>query len=176
MPKFRLSTGFTLIELMIVIAVMGAVIVMAAGSYMTTQAKARDARRKSDLTQITRALELYYTDHGVYPPDNGARVAGCGAASTSPCTWGSDFTDQFGTVYMEKIPQELQAGKAYRYCASADRLRYQLYARLENLQDPILDRNGDGVADNFTPTCGTSACNFAITSPNTDGATNIGCD
>jgi general secretion pathway protein G len=170
------SSGFTLMELMVVIAVMGAVFVMAASSYMGTQAKARDARRKSDLTQISKALELFYTDHGTYAQDNSGRIAGCGVSSSSPCPWGSDFTDQDSNRYMEKIPQELQPGKAYLYCASADGLQYQLFARLENLQDPIVDQNGDGVADEFAPNCGSQRCNFAITSPNTDGAQNIGCN
>lgn len=52
--------GFTLIELLVVISIIsmlaGVILVGTAGS----RAKARDARRMSDVDQIRRALELYY--------------------------------------------------------------------------------------------------------------------
>lgn len=62
------TSGFTLIELMIVIAIIGLLSSMVSVSLSYARIKARDARRISDLAQIRTALELYYSDHGTYPP------------------------------------------------------------------------------------------------------------
>ncbi|MFH0856720.1 MAG: prepilin-type N-terminal cleavage/methylation domain-containing protein, partial [bacterium] len=59
--------GFTLIELLVVIAIIGLLSTLAVVSLNTARAKARDARRISDVKQIQTALELYYNDKGAYP-------------------------------------------------------------------------------------------------------------
>ena len=64
--------GFTLIELLVVIAIIGLLSSVVLASLNTARAKARDARRISDLAQIRTALELYYNDKGYYPQ------SGCG--------------------------------------------------------------------------------------------------
>lgn len=168
------SKGFTLVELMIVIAIIGTLTGLVASNFVSAQAKARDARRKSDLTQIQRALELYYNDFGHYPDDSNGRIAGCGAAGASACTWGSDFTSG-STVYMDQIPDERTNGYNYVYYGdtSGGLRKYQLFARLENLQDPILDQNGDGTADQYSKSCGAANCNYAATSPNSNGSENL---
>lgn len=59
--------GFTLIELLVVIAVIGILAGVILASLNNARAKARDARRISDLSEIKKALELYYSDFGYYP-------------------------------------------------------------------------------------------------------------
>jgi len=54
--------GFTLIELLIVMSIIGILAGMLLASYGGAQAKARDSRRKSDLAQVKRALELVKSD------------------------------------------------------------------------------------------------------------------
>lgn len=166
------NKGFTLIELMVVIGVMGALIAIVAGNFVSAQVKARDARRKNDLAQVGKAVELYYNDHGRYPLSSGnGTVSGCGSDSEQPCAWGSSFEDEHGTLYMDTLPRERTNGMSYVYVS--DGIAYQLFARLENLNDPTLDRTGDGVADEYSVSCGGGACNFAITSPNTNGSESI---
>lgn len=167
------NKGFTLIEILVVVAIIGTLTGLVASSFVNYQAKARDARRKSDLTQIQRALELFYNDHGHYPTDSAGRIAGCGASSNSACAWGSEFRDQNSTLYMDTIPDEKKTGYNYVYNADGNMLRYQIFARLENLQDPILDRDGNGTADTYSQSCGSANCNYAVTSPNTDGVTSF---
>jgi prepilin-type N-terminal cleavage/methylation domain-containing protein len=70
MPNFyKQQKGFTLVELLIVIIVMsvlsGAVISIVNVSGM--RARGRDSQRKSDISKIASALELYYTDNRSYP-------------------------------------------------------------------------------------------------------------
>jgi len=61
-------SGFTLLELLIVIAIIGLLATITVGALTTTRAKARDTQRIEDLQQIRKALELYLHDHGEYPP------------------------------------------------------------------------------------------------------------
>jgi len=62
--------GFTLIELMVVVAIIG--ILMAAGivAFSNSQRAARDAARIADLNAIGYALEQYYQDNHSYPTLN----------------------------------------------------------------------------------------------------------
>lgn len=59
--------GFTIIELLIVIAI----IVILAGLVLTNiqgaQAKARDATRLGDIDSVATALEIYHNENGYYP-------------------------------------------------------------------------------------------------------------
>lgn len=66
------SQGFTLIELMVVVAIIG--ILMAAGiiAFSGAQRNARDAKRRADIDGISKALEQYYMNNGAYPATSGA--------------------------------------------------------------------------------------------------------
>lgn len=59
--------GFTLIELMVVIALIGLFASIILASLGTARAKGRDAKRLSDIKNIQIALQLYYGAHGQYP-------------------------------------------------------------------------------------------------------------
>jgi prepilin-type N-terminal cleavage/methylation domain-containing protein len=62
------TSGFTLVELLIVIAIIGILVSLGAVSYTTAQQKGRDGRRKSDLRAVQNAWEQYYSDNtSAYP-------------------------------------------------------------------------------------------------------------
>lgn len=68
MKSLRKTEGFTLIELLVVIAIIGLLATIVTASLSTVQAKARDARRTSDINSLQKALSLYASNNdGLYP-------------------------------------------------------------------------------------------------------------
>jgi len=95
--------GFTLIELMVVVAIMGLLAALAVISLNNARARARDARRISDVKQVQTALELYYLDNQEYPDSTGEVIEGLCISSTN----GLAATCS-GTVYMRVTPSNPQ--------------------------------------------------------------------
>jgi general secretion pathway protein G len=59
--------GFTLLELMIVLAIMGILLTIAQPSLKQSIVKARESVLKEDLFQMRDAIDQYYADNGKYP-------------------------------------------------------------------------------------------------------------
>lgn len=68
-PNKRFSTGFTLVELLITVAIVGILSAVVLTSMAGARNKAKDGRRISDIKQIQLALELYYDVNHAYPKD-----------------------------------------------------------------------------------------------------------
>ena len=63
LPK-KNEKGFTLVELLVVISIIGLLASVALASLNSSRVKARDARRKADLRQVRHALELEHDLRG----------------------------------------------------------------------------------------------------------------
>jgi type IV pilus assembly protein PilE len=67
--------GFTLIELMITVAIIGVIAAVAYPSYLKSAAKGRRADAKAEITKASQALERCYTQYGQYNSANCSEVA-----------------------------------------------------------------------------------------------------
>lgn len=61
------SSGFTIIELLIVIVVIAILAGLVLNAFGNIQARARDTERRNDINAIHTQLELFYTDNSAYP-------------------------------------------------------------------------------------------------------------
>jgi prepilin-type N-terminal cleavage/methylation domain-containing protein len=62
----RKYSGFTVVELLIVIIVIAVLATLVITAYNGVQAKARDAERVTDVEAVRKFLEIYYTENGHY--------------------------------------------------------------------------------------------------------------
>lgn len=63
----RGERGFTLIELMVVISIIGILATIAVPMYQSSVTKAKESTLKEDLYQMRSAVDKYYADNGAYP-------------------------------------------------------------------------------------------------------------
>ncbi len=79
--------GFTIVELLIVVVVIGILAAVTIVAFGSVQAKARDASRISKLNQLVKGIEQYYVQNGLYPPiDHGLGTEStCGSQTDN---WG----------------------------------------------------------------------------------------
>lgn len=68
--RHSLKKGFTLMELIVVIAILSILAGVLAPRVSNHLASARDARRLADIKTVRLAIEQYYADKGKYPPPN----------------------------------------------------------------------------------------------------------
>lgn len=61
------NTAFTLIELLIVVAIIGILAAIAVPNFLNAQVRAKVARVEGDLSALAVALESYYLDNNYYP-------------------------------------------------------------------------------------------------------------
>jgi prepilin-type N-terminal cleavage/methylation domain-containing protein len=61
------SEGFTIVELLIVIVVIGILATLVIVTFTGIQQKARDSKRKTDLVAVQATLESYYSNNNTYP-------------------------------------------------------------------------------------------------------------
>ncbi|MBC7546160.1 prepilin-type N-terminal cleavage/methylation domain-containing protein [Candidatus Saccharibacteria bacterium] len=61
------SQGFTIVELLIVIVVIGILAALVITTYAGIQGKARNTKRQTDITTLQTQVEAYYTQNNAYP-------------------------------------------------------------------------------------------------------------
>lgn len=62
------QSGFTIVELLIVIVIIGILATLVIVTFSGVQQKARDSERKTDINAVANVLEAFYANAGYYPP------------------------------------------------------------------------------------------------------------
>lgn len=110
--RARLSRGFTLIELMIGVAILAILVSLAYPSYLAQVAKGRRTDGKSALLDVAQRMERYYTERGTYV---GAALgaAGIHASISAQDYYTLAITAQSAAAYtITATPKGPQAGDA----------------------------------------------------------------
>src|SRR5476651_546829 len=87
--RSRLQRGFTLIEMMVVIAIIGILAALIVPKIMSRPDEARRVAAKQDIATVMQALKLYRLDNGSYPSqDQGLHaLVEKPAADPQPANW-----------------------------------------------------------------------------------------
>jgi len=127
----RKHRGFTLVEALVVIAIISILAIIIAVSLVSSRGKARDAKRKMEISQIGRFLSL-----SCYLPDGGGGEYDL-----------LDIIDELKVKYpkysniLRRTPKDPRVGTEtesfYRYIVTDDGKECVLYANLENDDEPV---------------------------------------
>jgi type II secretion system protein G len=132
--SFQKKKGFTLIELLVVIAIIGILSSIVIVSLNEARIKGRDAKRKQDLSNIMKAIELYKNDNGGSFTNGGFGSGWCTQIS-NPAH--QDLKNALVPTYLATLPQDpLYAGTEKDYfiiITNAQKGDYLLAAMVEGV-------------------------------------------
>ena len=134
MKKISCTKGFSLIELMVVIAIIAILKAIITSNLAQSKAKARDSKRISDIAQLQLALELFFDRCNGYPPDINlnSTISSCpnDPVTNQPVTFG---------YFIGKIPVGPNANENYYYSTPGSPYGdYVLHTNLESENNPAL--------------------------------------
>jgi prepilin-type N-terminal cleavage/methylation domain-containing protein len=102
------NSGFSLLEIMIVVAILADLALIALPAFIRARDFAQDTRFMTDLRTATDGFEMYASEHNSYPPNAGTGVVPAGMQQylagmdwTSPTTIGGNWNwdnNQNGSV------------------------------------------------------------------------------
>lgn len=101
----KTTSGFTIVELLIVIVVVAILAAITVVAYNGIQERARFSSMRSDIATLNKSIQLYYADNGTYPvtPTTGTGCSGswCGFDQTT----GDNFIPGLVPKYINSTPQ-----------------------------------------------------------------------
>src|SRR3972149_11581583 len=67
-PRTLTQAGFTFVEILIVLVVIGILVTLPTPSFTTSVQRAREAALRENLFILRDVIDQHYADHGTYPP------------------------------------------------------------------------------------------------------------
>ena len=126
-----MKKGFTLVELLVVIAIIAILSTLSVVALNSARAKARDARRLSDIKQIRTALDMYYdSNNQQYPAGNGVQLGKTDYVCLTSAGWATSGCS--GTILMQKVPTDPLTGRNYTYTVGPNNSDYTIQYNLES--------------------------------------------
>lgn len=118
---YRNTSGFTLIEVMVVVVILGILAAIIVPKIMSRPEQARIVKVKQDISAIQSALDLYKLDNGMYPTtDQGLQaLVNKPSAPPIPRDWKSDG-------YLQDLPLDPWS-QPYQYMNESERPRIFSY-------------------------------------------------
>lgn len=101
MARAYTRAGFTIVELIVVIVVIGILAAVSVVGYRGSQDRARDTARQTSLTEIRSALEAYRAEKGTYP--NEATSGSWEYSYTSASAFLDDLIPYMGVVPVDPV-------------------------------------------------------------------------
>ena len=99
--RFKGQDGFTLIEIMVVILIIGLLALMVVPRLRGVADRAKRTKAQADIQELKQALDRYYLDNGSYPTtDQGLQ------ALVNPPTAGRVPSNYEQGGYIEKLPSD----------------------------------------------------------------------
>lgn len=121
MKNLRKSGGFTLIEIMVVIVILGVLAALVVPNVMGRTGEARMKAASVDLRAIETALDMYRMDNFVYPSSD----QGLQALVSRPS--GFPEAKNWNEPYLKKAPKD-PWGNEYQYISPGSSGPYDLYS------------------------------------------------
>lgn len=114
---YKKSAGFTLIEVMVVVVILGILAAIIVPKIMSRPEQARKVKVKQDILAIQSALDLYKLDNGRYPTTDQGLPALVSKPTTPPVprNWKSDG-------YLQDVPMD-PWGEKYQYLNDDGKVR-----------------------------------------------------
>ena len=129
----KLTRGFTIVEVAIVIAVIAILTTMTLVVYNNVQKQSRDSKRQNDIEVFAASLEKFYDTNGLYP-------MGCGQAACSSTA----------TIYFPDTASAISTS------STSTQLTALLKRDFTNIRDPALGNTNTPITGNLYTTPSTS--------------------